>query len=357
MSSQYIVIVDDSQVNLSLFDALVRKLGSYEPHCFLDAREGLAWAKAHESVLVIVDYMMPVLNGIEFIQQLRATPGRSTVPILMVTANDLKEVRYRALNVGATDFLTKPLDRVEFMARATNLLALSKAQHQLADRAEWLALEVRKATAEIAQRELETVLRLSKAAEYRDPETGAHILRMAHYSQLIARGLGLSVEEQDLILHAAPLHDIGKVGVVDAILLKPGRLTPEEFELMKHHALYGFEILKDSASPLLQSGATIALGHHEKFDGSGYPQGLRGSAIPLQCRIVAVADVFDALTSSRPYKPAWTLEAARRHIQSQSGSHFDPSCVAVFFEHWDEVMEIRDRFRDDEEWPFVLTNL
>ncbi|OYU25335.1 MAG: GGDEF domain-containing protein [Burkholderiales bacterium PBB2] len=228
------------------------------------------------------------------------------------------------------------------------LEALNEARAKLADRAEWLAEEVRKATNQIVQRERETVIRLSKAAEYRDPETGAHILRMAHYSELIARGLGLPVADQELLLEAAPMHDIGKVGITDSILLKPGRLTPEEFEIMKLHASYGYEILKDSSSLVLQAGAAIALGHHEKYDGTGYPQGLQGEAIPIFSRIVAVADVFDALTSERPYKKAWTLEAAAAHIKAHAGSHFDPDCVRVFFEHWDEVLDIRQRFQDED---------
>ena len=168
----------------------------------------------------------------------------------------------------------------------------------------------------IIQRERETVIRLCKAAEFRDPETGAHILRMAHYSELIARGLGLSVADQELLLEAAPMHDIGKVGIADNILLKPGRLDPEEFEIMKSHATLGYEILKGSSSKVLQAGAEIARGHHEKFDGSGYPQGIKGKGIPIFSRIVAVADVFDALTSERPYKKAWSLERAAEHIKA-----------------------------------------
>jgi putative two-component system response regulator len=178
---------------------------------------------------------------------------------------------------------------------------------------------------------------------------------MAHYSQLLAKGLGLCEADQELILRAAPLHDIGKVGIADAILLKPGRLNPEEFELMKMHAGYGYEILKESSSEILQAGATIALGHHEKFNGTGYPHGLSGDDIHVFSRIVAVADVFDALTSERPYKKAWTLDAAAKFIHEESARHFDPRCVEVFFKKWDEVLSIRQRFRDDEgDWPSMF---
>ncbi|MDC8787056.1 HD domain-containing phosphohydrolase [Roseateles koreensis] len=355
---QEILIVDDTPINLVLFEGLVKKLANCSSTTFADPVQGLLWAQAHTPDLIVLDYMMPNLNGIEFIQRLRSIPGKENQLILMVTANDQKDVRYQALDAGASDFLTKPIDRLEFLARTRNLLALSAAQRKLSDHALTLAAEVRVATADILQREQETVIRLSKAAEYRDPETGAHILRMAHYSQLIARGLGVSAADQDLLLHAAPLHDIGKVGITDNILLKPGRLLPEEFELMKKHASFGYEILKDSKSSILQAGAEIALGHHEKFNGSGYPQQLRGEAIPLFSRIVAVADVFDALTSARPYKPAWSLEAARAHIQSNAGEHFDPACVAVFLELWDEVLVIRERFNDQEDdWTTLLNTL
>jgi putative two-component system response regulator len=342
-----VLIVDDTQINLTLFAALVKKLEDCQTKTFLDAPDGLVWAQSNDFDLAIVDYMMPELDGIKFIELLRQTPGKESLPVLMITANDQKHVRYRALNAGATDFLTKPVDQIEFLARATNMLALSDARKKLADRAEWLAEEVRKATIKIVQRERETVIRLSKAAEYRDPETGAHILRMAHYSELIARELGLPVAEQELLLEAAPLHDIGKVGIADDILLKPAKLDPQQFEVMKQHALIGFEILKDSSSKVLQAGAQIALHHHEKFDGTGYPMGLKGEDIPIFSRIVAVADVFDALTSERPYKKAWTLDQATQHIQASAGTHFDPLCVGAFIGQWKAVLAIRERLVDE----------
>ena len=345
--SQQVLIIDDTEINLILFGALVKKLDECTAVTFADSQLALEWVGAHVPDLVIVDYMMPVLDGLEFIRLFRAIPGRETVPVLMITANDQKEIRYRALDLGANDFLTKPVDKVEFLARAKNMLSLNLARKQLADHASWLSGEVRKATREIAERERETVFRLSKAAEYRDPETGAHILRMAHFSKLIARELGLSVEDQQLLLEAAPMHDIGKVGIADKILLKPGRLEPEEFEIMKQHAIFGYELLKGSSSKVLQAGAEIARGHHEKFDGTGYPYGLKGDAIPIFSRIVAVADVFDALTSERPYKKAWGTDEALAFIRSGAGTHFDAACVDAFLRVWDEVLEIRNRHQDD----------
>ncbi len=342
-----VLIIDDTEINLILFAALVKKLEDCVPHTFSQAQDALTWLVNNDPDLIIVDYMMPGIDGLEFMRLLREIPGRDAVPVVMITANDQKQLRYRALDLGANDFLTKPIDKVEFLARTRNMLLVSDARRQLTDRATWLADEVRKATAEIVARERETVFRLCKAAEYRDPETGAHILRMAHYSQLIARGLGLALEDQELLLEAAPMHDIGKVGIADKILLKPGRLDAEEFEVMKMHAVYGYELLKGSSSKVLQAGAEIALGHHEKFDGTGYPAGIRGADIPLFSRIVAVADVFDALTSERPYKEAWTLEAAVDFLLAGSGKHFDPQCVQAFLDAWEDVMEIRNRYREE----------
>lgn len=343
--TQHVLIVDDTEVNLVLFGALVKKLGNCEEHAFSQPQQALEWAASHEVDLVIVDYMMPEIDGLQFITRFRALAGLESVPILMITANDQKQVRYRALDSGANDFLTKPVDKVEFLARAKNMLVLSEATKHLAQRATWLAEEVRKATAEIVARERDTVIRLCRAAEYRDPETGAHILRMAHFSRLIAAGLGMSLVDQDLLLEAAPMHDIGKVGISDNILLKPGRLDADEFEIMKQHAKFGYELLKGSSSLVLQTGADIALGHHEKFDGSGYPAGLKATEIPIFSRIVAVADVFDALTSERPYKKAWTLEEAVDFLVAGSGRHFDPACVDAFLAAWEEVLEIRARYQ------------
>ncbi len=342
-----LLVVDDNAVNLTLFRHLLQKLEGAEVECIADPVAALAWCERTEPDLILLDYMMPVIDGIEFMRRLRQIPERSDTPVVMVTADTESDVRHRALEFGAQDFLTKPVDKVELTARVRNLLALRTSRQQLADRAAWLAEEVAKATREIAAREKEAILRLSRAAEYRDPETGSHLLRMSNYTRLIAERLGLPVAEQELLLEASPMHDIGKVGTADHILLKPGRLTPEEFEIMKQHAVIGYQILRDSLSPLLQCAAALALAHHEKFDGSGYPGGLAGAAIPLHGRIVAVADVFDALTSERPYKKAWALDDAAEFLKNNAGSHFDPACVDAFLGAWPQVLEIRARYQDD----------
>lgn len=341
-----IALIDDTQINLTLLWHLVKRLEVYEPVSFLEPREGLQWCLANDPELIIVDYMMPELNGIEFIKKIREDATKQNTPILMVTANDNSSVRYEALESGATDFLNKPIDKTEFMIRVRNMLALHTSQRKLADKAKWLADEVHKATRDIREREQEVIFRLAKAAEYRDPETGGHIKRMAHYSKHIANQLGMDVAIQNLILEAAPMHDIGKVGIPDAILLKPGKLDEAEFELMKEHARFGYDILHGSPSKLLQLGAVIALSHHEKYDGSGYPNKLQGDQIPIYGQIIAVADVFDALTSERPYKRAWTIDAALDLIKDGVGKHFSPQCVNAFLSDWDSVLEIKERFAD-----------
>ncbi len=341
-----VVIVDDTHINLVLMSRLVDKLEGVSTITFQSAHEALAWCRTNPYDLLILDYMMPDLDGLAFIKLL-GIDHKERAPVLMVTASQDLEIRHRALENGASDFLIKPIDKVEFMARTRNMLDLRRATVALQNRASWLAAEVEKATFELRTREQETILLLCRASEYRDPETGAHIQRMAHYSQLIAEELGLSKEEQEDILSAAPMHDIGKVGTPDHILLKPGKLTPEEMVVMRQHAMIGYNILKFSKARMLQLAAEIAASHHERYDGSGYPLGLKGDAIPVVGRIVAVADVFDALTSVRPYKKAWSLEDARDYLVGNCGSHFDKRCVDALLARWDDMLAIRERFKDN----------
>jgi two-component system response regulator RpfG len=339
-----IAIIDDTPLNLVLMEKLIGHHPGWIPVTFGAPHPGLQWCLSNEPDLIIVDYMMPDIDGLEFIRRVRAEHARDDMPILMVTASDERKVRYDALEAGANDFLIKPIDAHEFNPRVRNMLMLREAHLATRTRAETLAAEVRRATEEIHARERETVTRLARAAEFRDPETGAHIQRMAHYSALIAERLQLGGEFVDAIVQAAPMHDVGKLGIPDYILLKAGRLTPEEMVIMRRHPVIGYDILKDSSSEIIRLGASIALTHHEKFDGSGYPHGLAGTDIPLEGRIVAVADVFDALTSVRPYKAAWTLERAVAWLEAGRGVHFDPVCVDALLSGWREVLQIRDRF-------------
>lgn len=340
-----ILIIDDQSTSRQILEELVTSLGErVVTDSFADPQAALTWARTNPPDLVLTDFKMPQMNGVEFTRRFRDL--YPDVPLVMVTSVEDREIRYQALESGATDFLTKPVDHTECRARCRNLLTLRQQQLIIKDRARWLEEKVGKATQEIVTRERETLLRLAKAGEYRDEETGCHVLRMAQFSSLIAERLGLSEEERHVIETAAPMHDIGKIGTPDNILLKPGKLDAEELVIMRTHARIGYEILKDSPSKYLQMGAVIARGHHEKFDGSGYPDGLAGEAIPLPARIVAVADVFDALTSERPYKHAWSIQDALQYLQTEQGRHFDPVCVQAFLAQFDKVLKIRQQLQD-----------
>jgi putative two-component system response regulator len=343
-----ILVVDDSKVNLEIYSRVLQKLDDAEIVTHLSSKEAFAWTVDNTPDIIVIDYRMPEIDGLQFVERYRRMPGTTDVPIVMITGSSEKEVRHKALELGVDDFLQKPADAVEFVQRVRNLLKLRDRSKKIADRASWLQQEVRRATAEIARREQETILRLTRAAEHRDKETKNHIVRMGHYARLLAKAIGLPQEQQELMFLAAPMHDIGKVAVPDRILLKEGKLTADEWEIMKSHARAGYDILKDSDSPLIQLGAEIALAHHEKWDGSGYPGGLIGEAIPLSGRICAISDVFDALLSVRPYKPAWRLPEVIEQLRRGRGAHFDPVLVDAFLDIMFEVQEIRRQFHDEE---------
>jgi len=266
---------------------------------------------------------------------------------MLTASNDSHELHLNALEAGANDFLYKPLNAPIFKARVSNLLKLKKSNTLLEDRALLLEDEVKKATLALTHREYETLKILGKTAEYKDPETGAHVARVAHYSKMMAELFGYDEEFQNIVFHSSPFHDIGKVGIPDEILLKPGKLEGEEWEIMKSHANIGYEILKNSKSDFLKSGGIIAISHHEKFDGTGYPNGLQGNNIPTMGRIVAIADVFDALTTVRPYKPAWEIDDALAYVKEQSGKHFDPDFARLFLENKKRVIEIFHEYQED----------
>jgi putative two-component system response regulator len=347
-----VLVVDDSATTLMLMSQIIRSIDAI-PLTFNDPLAALEAAPSLGVDMACVDYEMPELDGIELAKRLRDVPALSDMPVVMVTACEQASVRYSALNAGVTDFLRKPVDAIEVKARLRNLLKLCDAQRKLRDRVSWLADEVAKATHELADREEEIIYRLSRAAEYRDSETGSHIARMAQYCLLIAEGLDLPSDQCRTLFLAAPMHDIGKIAVADSILLKPGRLTPEERAVMEHHTIHGHKILADSKSPLIRTAAEIAVSHHERWDGTGYPNRLQGTAIPLCGRIAAIADVFDALTSKRPYKEAWAPEEARAFIEQASGTHFDPSCVAALVARWDDVLKIARSSESGKDWRAV----
>ena len=344
-----VLVIDDQTTGRSILEQVVRGLdGRIVVQGFERPVDALVWATRKVADLVLVDYSMPDMDGIEFVKRLRSLPGYEHVPVVMVTALDDRRIRYAALDAGITDFLTKPIDARECQARCRNLLTLRRQQIALEDRKRLLEGAVEEATFEIHEREKETLLRLARAGEFRDEETGNHLVRMARYSRLIANCIGLEREEAETIELAAPLHDIGKIGTPDHILLKAGRHTGEEQAVMRRHPLIGHEILKGSASKYVRMGALIALGHHEKFDGSGYPNGLEGDHIPLAARVVAVADVYDSLTSVRPYKRAWASGDAFEYLRVQRGGHFDPHLVDAFLSLRSDVLRVQEQLRDQD---------
>jgi putative two-component system response regulator len=335
----YAVVLDDAALNNLLMTEAIRGVGGCEPVAFTSPEEALAFVAGNAEAIgiAVTDYDMPGMNGLDFIRAARAVPGFTHVPVVMVTSNDGRSLRRAALEAGATDFLQKPFDAVEVRARIGNLLALDRARRAEAGRAAELAREVAEAVAVIEAREREIVMLLMKAAEHRDADTGDHVGRVAAYAALIAEALGFAPERCRQLALASTMHDVGKIGVSDAILLKPGALDAAERAEMEEHAARGARILEASSSDLVRLAAEIAGSHHERWDGAGYPRRLKGEAIPLSGRIVAVADVFDALTSERPYKAAWPLAEARAHLEANAGSHFDPACVAAFVSRWSDV--------------------
>ncbi|MCC5972678.1 MAG: response regulator [Rubellimicrobium sp.] len=335
-----ICVVEDQVTSLAVLTGALRRLGEHEIEGFSAPDPALERCAEVQFDLVFVDHQMPGKTGVEVIGELRRFPGYDHVPIIMITADHDRDLRIEAINQGATDFLNKPVDPQELRIRARNLLSLRQAQLELADRALHLASEVERATRKLADREREVIWRLARAIDLRDDMTGHHVTRVARVSQLIACRIRSDADFCKTIFLAAPLHDTGKIAIPDAILNKPGRLSDAEMVIMRRHAEFGAELLAGGESELMRLACEIALTHHEKWDGSGYPAGLAGDAIPLSGRIVAVADVFDALCSLRPYKQVWPLAEGRAEIHRLSGSHFDPDCVRAFDACWPEIEEI-----------------
>jgi response regulator RpfG family c-di-GMP phosphodiesterase len=346
------VVIDDTELNNRIYAALLRKIGVTDVVTFTNSAAGLAWSSKNEVALLIVDYKMAAPDGLEVVERFRKTHHDDT-QIIMITGDHDRSVRYRALASGVSDFLTKPVDPPEVVARVRNLLALREKRMSvrlqasyLADQTTRLAAEVRKATRKRYEQEREAICHLVRAVEFRENENGMHVVRMGMYSAELAKAAGLSDDDQDMLQLAAPMHDIGKVTMPDHLLIKQGELDEDERETLRHHTIAGYRLLKDSSSELLRLGAEIALTHHEKFDGSGYPYGLSGDAIPVWGRICSICDVFDALTSTRPYKPAWPAELALEHISADAGWHFDPRIVDAFLSIVPAVTEISRRYRD-----------
>lgn len=345
LENMKVISIDDNKNNLFLIETICNNMG-LNVTSFSDPLEALLYSLQNTIDLILIDYMMPNLNGLEFIKEFRKQ--KSNVPIIMITASgDDEEVHKKAFDLGTNDFLSKPVNSIILKARILNLLSSYHNRILIEDKTKLLESEIEKATIKLREREKETLNILGKTAEYKDPETASHVSRVSYYSKLLARELGLSNEEQNIIFYSAPFHDLGKVGIEDNILLKAGKLSLDEFNTMKKHSLIGYEILKDSKSKFLKAGSIIALTHHEKFDGSGYPNNLKEEEIHVYGRIVAIADVFDALTSSRSYKKAWSFDEAIKYLQSQSNKHFDSNILKHFIKNIDEVKNIYNSFLEN----------
>ena len=355
-----VLVIDDDEGIRRITQLLVEGLG----HDVESARDGIeGLAKLQLGVdLVLLDVVMPGLDGFDVCRRIRQDPAGRDVPVIIVTTLETREHRLHAVEAGANDFIAKPVDETELRVRTTSLLKMKVAQDEvkryhthLETMCEERTVTLRKALEHMAdaqrtayQAQLETVERLAILAEYKDKVTGRHIQRMSEYSAVLARGLHLPPGEVELILHASRMHDVGKIAVPESILRKPAALDSQEWSVMRQHSAIGSRILDNSSSQILQAGRVIALHHHERWDGAGYPSGLAGGDIPLWGRICAVADVFDAVTSERPYKPPFPNEEALQLLRDGKGKHFDPRVIDVFFECWEDILAIQEKYRDEQ---------
>lgn len=365
-----VMIIDDEPVNIKVVEKYLSLAGYRHFVTSTDAASAVSMALSERPDVIVLDVMMPAQSGLEILRNLRDDERLTHIPTIMLTASDNDQTRMEALEQGATDFLSKPVNAAELVVRVRNAL-LIKAQHDhLENYARDLSEQVRRRTAELVASRLELIHCLARAAEYRDNETGRHVARVGRFAGIIARELKLDDDFVELIEHAAPLHDMGKVGIPDSILLKEGKLTPEEFEIMQRHCVYGKrtcepmsfdewrtfkshtffgEMIMDArSSPIITMASQIALTHHERWDGGGYPLGLAGEDIPLAGRIVAVADVFDALSSKRPYKPAFPTERCFTIMREGRGTQFDPTVLDAFLSRRQEIVQIQMEYVDVE---------
>jgi putative two-component system response regulator len=347
-----ILVVDDEPQNIELLEAYLVPQG-HEIVKAANGEEALGKLSGNQIDLILLDVMMPGMDGFEVTRRVRQDNTHRLLPIILVTALRETEDRVKGIEAGCDDFISKPVDKMELLARVRSLLKVKAYNDLMSNYRKELESEVTRRTEEIKHAfertkaaSLETIYRLSMAAEYKDKDTGAHIKRMSRYSAAVARRMGLDESTIETILYAAPMHDLGKIGIPDLILMKPAKLDPVEWEIMKQHTVIGAKILKGSDAEFIRMGETIAQYHHEKWDGSGYPNSLKGIAIPIASRIAAIADVFDALTSKRPYKEPFSVEKSLAIIREGRGSHFDPDVVDAFFAIQDEILTIKKQYGD-----------
>jgi len=333
-----ILVIDDTPENIDLLVEILKE--EYRVRAAINGAQGLKIARLTNAPdLILLDIMMPGIDGFEVCRQLKEDPTTSHIPIIFVTAKITTADEIKGFELGAVDYITKPISPPVVLARVKTHLALYDQNREL-DR------KVRQQTKAIHETRLKIIQRLGRAAEFKDDDTGMHVIRMSHYARVLGIAAGMSETAADMLLDAAPMHDIGKIGIPDSILQKPGALDEQEWNTMQTHAQMGQDIIGDDDSELLRMAAAVAISHHEHWDGSGYPNNLSGEKIPMVGRIVAIADVFDALTSVRPYKESWSVEEAVTHLQAQAGKQFDPRLVSLFVENLDEILKIKAQLSD-----------
>jgi len=342
-----ILVVDDNPINVQIVSTLLKKFGYRKLTLTTNPLEVAALHSQVDFDVILLDIHMPLMNGFQLIDQLNKIKPDHYLPILVLTADNSTEVRRKALRHGAKDFLSKPFDPDEVQYRVKNIMQVTLLEKMLREQNEILEIKVQERTRQLEDTHVKLIQCLGRAAEYRDNETGMHVVRIGKMSQLLAKKMGMSDSECYIVGHASPMHDLGKIGIADNVLLKPGKLEQEEWQAMQQHTLIGGDILRSAGGELLNTAATIAETHHEKWDGSGYPKGLTGNDIPLITRITTVCDVFDALLSERPYKKAWTLDQAVTYLVENSGSHFDPDVVEAFICILPQILGIREQFGDE----------
>lgn len=340
-----ILIVDDKPNNIKLLEAILKPEG-YRTMNVGSGNEALAAVAQQAPDMILLDVMMPDIDGYQVAAKLKADPVTQTIPIIFVTGLSDRNSRLIGLNSGAEEFLLKPVDGAELRMRVRNMLRLKEYSDVLNQHNQVLEKRVMARTSELHASHVETIFALTRAAEHRDDDTGIHVRRISHFSRHLAEALGMDGDYCNMIHYASPMHDIGKIGIPDSILLKPSRHTPEEFEIMKSHCALGADILLGCDSPYLKMGAEIALNHHERWDGSGYPAGLAGDGIPLAARIMGICDVYDALRSKRPYKPAFEHDKTMGIVVEGDGrtmpGHFDPAVLDAFKRcgsHFNEIYQ------------------
>ena len=344
-----VLVVDDESVNLRLFTLHLAHEG-HRTLAVASGAEAIVAARTERPDLILLDLFLPGMSGIDVAKTLKSDPITKNIPIVMITAAGDRASRLAALESGVEEFLEKPVERTELLMRVRNLLRLKEYQHFLENHNAILERQVAERARQLTLSYREAILTLGRAAEYKDEETGAHVQRIGHYSERLASLLGLDEVFRDRVFHAAPMHDVGKIGIPDAVLLNPGKLDASEWEIMKTHTVIGASVLATGASPYALMGADIARGHHERWDGTGYPEGLRGEQIPLAARIVALCDVYEALRSKRPYKPAFSHERALdiicRGDERTKPEHFDPDVREAFRKAASDFEEIYAKLAD-----------